>query len=73
MSLLDKTWTPKLLSCLRGGYTRRDFIADLIAGVTVGLVALPLAMAFGIASDPALKPHGARWNQRAPEAQRSAA
>src|SRR4026208_1933669 len=50
MSLLDKTWTPKLLSCLRGGYTRRDFIADLIAGVTVGLVALPLAMAFGIAS-----------------------
>src|SRR4030095_6641159 len=29
---------------------RRDFIADLIAGVTVGLVALPLAMAFGIAS-----------------------
>lgn len=50
MSLLDKTWTPKLLACLRGGYTRRDFIADLIAGVTVGLVALPLAMAFGIAS-----------------------
>src|SRR4029450_5405407 len=50
MSLLDKNWTPKLLSCLRGGYTRRDFIADLIAGVTVGLVALPLAMAFGIAS-----------------------
>ena len=50
MPLLDKTWTPKLLSCLRGGYTRRDFIADLIAGVTVGLVALPLAMAFGIAS-----------------------
>ena len=50
MLLLDKNWTPKLLSCLRGGYTRRDLIADLIAGVTVGLVALPLAMAFGIAS-----------------------
>ena len=50
MSLLDKNWTPKLLSCLRGGYTRQDLIADLIAGVTVGLVALPLAMAFGIAS-----------------------
>ena len=36
--------------CLRAGYTRQDLISDLIAGVTVGLVALPLAMAFGIAS-----------------------
>ena len=35
---------------MQGGYTRRDFISDLIAGLTVGLVALPLAMAFGIAS-----------------------
>jgi SulP family sulfate permease len=35
--------------CLRG-YTRLDFTADLIAGITVGWVALPLAMAFGIAS-----------------------
>ena len=32
------------------GYTRQQFVADLLAGVTVGLVALPLAMAFGIAS-----------------------
>jgi sulfate permease, SulP family len=32
------------------GYTAADFVHDLIAGVTVGLVALPLAMAFGIAS-----------------------
>jgi SulP family sulfate permease len=50
MSLLNEKWTPKLLSCLRNGYTRKDLISDLIAGVTVGLVALPLAMAFGIAS-----------------------
>src|SRR5207247_5770998 len=32
------------------GYQRRDLVADIIAGLTVGLVALPLAMAFGIAS-----------------------
>jgi len=32
------------------GYETRDFLADLIAGLTVGLVALPLAMAFAIAS-----------------------
>jgi SulP family sulfate permease len=40
---------PKLLEVLPG-YSRKIFLADLIAGVTVGLVALPLAMAFGIAS-----------------------
>jgi sulfate permease, SulP family len=44
-----RRWTPRLFLCLRG-YTRHDFTADLIAGITVGLVALPLAMAFGIAS-----------------------
>ena len=38
----------KSLLCLRKGYTRQVLISDLIAGVTVGLVALPLAMAFGI-------------------------
>src|SRR6266404_6278630 len=42
-------WTPKLILSLRN-YTRRDLISDLVAGLTVGLVALPLAMAFGIAS-----------------------
>ena len=42
-------WLPKLVLCLRK-YNSRLFVSDLIAGVTVGLVALPLAMAFGIAS-----------------------
>jgi SulP family sulfate permease len=40
---------PKLLDTLKT-YTRADFLADLAAGVTVGFVALPLAMAFAIAS-----------------------
>ena len=42
-------FTPKLVHCLRG-YTRSDFVSDLIAGITVGVVALPLAMAFAISS-----------------------
>src|SRR5580692_8652202 len=42
-------WLPKSVLCLRS-YTKRMFVADLIAGITVGLVALPLAMAFAIAS-----------------------
>lgn len=42
-------WYPRLIAALRG-YNRHTFVADLIAGLTVGLVALPLAMAFGIAS-----------------------
>ena len=40
---------PRLVACLRM-YDRRTAAADVIAGVTVGLVALPLAMAFAIAS-----------------------
>ena len=40
---------PRLLDALKG-YNRTRFIADLGAGVTVGIVALPLAMAFAIAS-----------------------
>jgi SulP family sulfate permease len=42
-------WQPKLFECLRG-YGRQTLTSDLIAGLTVGVVALPLAMAFGIAS-----------------------
>ena len=46
---MSTKWIPKSILALKG-YTRRDFSSDLIAGVTVGLVALPLAMAFAIAS-----------------------
>src|SRR5258708_18858650 len=42
-------WLPKSILCLKS-YTKRLFVADLMAGITVGLVALPLAMAFAIAS-----------------------
>ncbi len=40
---------PRLIDALEG-YNRTRFLADLGAGLTVGVVALPLAMAFGIAS-----------------------
>ncbi len=43
------TWRPRLLEMLPA-YDRPTFVADVIAGATVGVVALPLAMAFGIAS-----------------------
>jgi sulfate permease, SulP family len=42
-------WLPKSVLCLRS-YTKRLFVADVLSGITVGLVALPLAMAFAIAS-----------------------
>src|SRR6266480_6404840 len=44
-----EAWLPKSILLLRD-YDRHKFVSDLIAGVTVGLVALPLAMAFAIAS-----------------------
>ncbi len=40
---------PKLFTTLKN-YTRKQFFSDLIAGVIVGIVALPLAIAFAIAS-----------------------
>jgi SulP family sulfate permease len=42
-------WFPKSIQCLKD-YSWRKFAGDLLAGVTVGLVALPMAMAFAIAS-----------------------
>src|SRR5439155_4684797 len=48
-AFMDDRWLPKSVLCLRN-YDRHKFLLDLIAGVTVGLVALPLAMAFSIAS-----------------------
>ena len=45
----SKKFRPALVTALRR-YSARTFVSDLIAGVTVGLVALPLAMAFAISS-----------------------
>ena len=46
--MIAPAFRPRLVDCLRG-YRLHDFISDLGAGVTVGVVALPLAMAFAIA------------------------
>jgi SulP family sulfate permease len=48
-TFLNENWLPKSVLLLRT-YDRHKFLLDLVAGVTVGLVALPLAMAFAIAS-----------------------
>jgi SulP family sulfate permease len=45
-----RSLTPKLLSVWREGYSFATFRADAFAGLTVAIVALPLAMALGIAS-----------------------
>src|SRR5579862_1661737 len=49
MSFALHQWLPKSVLLLRD-YDRHKFVSDLIAGVTVGLVALPMSMAFAIAS-----------------------
>jgi SulP family sulfate permease len=48
-TVLTKFFHPVLWDALRG-YTRGDFFKDVGAGVTVGIIALPLAIGFGIAS-----------------------
>jgi len=47
--LTPLSFRPRLLDHL-SGYSRQTFLADLLAGLTVGAIALPLAMSFAIAS-----------------------
>lgn len=47
---MESLFLPKLVTVFRNGYTRDQFTRDLMAGTIVGIVALPLAIAFAIAS-----------------------
>ncbi len=47
---MHKRLEPILFSILKKGYTKEMFLRDLTGGVMVGIVALPLAIAFAIAS-----------------------
>lgn len=49
-------YLPKSIVCLREGYGRAVFWNDIFAGLTVGVVALPLAMAFAVNSGPGVTP-----------------
>ena len=50
LALFLQAFTPKSIVCLREGYGRQYFMNDLIAGLTVGIIALPLSMALAIGS-----------------------
>lgn len=45
-----RDYTPKSIICLQEGYSCDCFLSDLFAGVSVGVIALPLALAFAIGS-----------------------
>ncbi len=47
---MSQRFEPKLITAIREGYGKKTFISDVIAGVIVAVVALPLAIAFAIAS-----------------------
>lgn len=42
--------SPKLITVFKEGYSQKQFFSDVVAGIIVGIVALPLAIAFAIAS-----------------------
>ena len=46
----SEMFTPKLVTVLRDGYDAAKLRSDLVAGLTVAIVALPLLMAIAIAS-----------------------
>ena len=48
-----QTFKPKMVSAIKN-YDRKTFMADFMAGIIVGIVALPLAIAFGISADAAV-------------------
>lgn len=47
---MAQIFQPKFFSVLKQGYTKQQFTKDLFAGIIVGIVALPLAIAFAVAS-----------------------
>lgn len=49
-SIQPPEFLPKIVTVLREGYSTRDLRADILAGLTVAIVALPLSMAIAIAS-----------------------
>ncbi len=50
MRILPPDLEPKLITLMREGYSLEEFGRDALAGIVVGVVALPLAIAFAIAS-----------------------
>jgi SulP family sulfate permease len=46
----QNTFVPKLWTCIKEGYSSQQLTNDVLAGIIVGIVALPLAIAFAIAS-----------------------
>ena len=47
---MEPLFKPKLLTVIKKGYLKEQFTKDLFAGIIVGIVALPLAIAFAVAS-----------------------
>jgi len=50
IEMRSKEFTPKLVSLFRSGISKKQLGNDILAGTIVGIVALPLAIAFAIAS-----------------------
>ena len=44
-----KTFEPKIFTCFKG-YTKKSFLSDVVSGIIVAIIALPLSIALAIAS-----------------------
>lgn len=49
-SAMEQIFKPKIFTVLMEQYSRKQFSSDVLAGIVVGVVALPLAVAFAVAS-----------------------
>ena len=50
LNIKNSIFRPELFSVLKQGYSKQQFTKDLFSGIIVGIVALPLAIAFAVAS-----------------------
>lgn len=52
---MEKVFSPKLFGLIKDGSVKKNLSKDILAGIVVGIVALPLAIAFAVASEFLLK------------------
>jgi SulP family sulfate permease len=50
IKIMERLFKPKFFTLLKIGFTKKQITADLLSGIVVGIVALPLAIAFAVAS-----------------------
>ena len=58
---MEKVFSPKLFGLIKDGSVKKNLSKDILAGIVVGIVALPLAIAFAVAGYRGRISHFVLW------------